>query len=109
MHTLYCPSLLLNLNFLKNYQISFFALDIIFLGNYMCMVPTQIQRSSKIPNKLWTLMKRMTYIKLIETETMRTTPTVKKIYLGKDKITDSVYKPIILKSWFILILPSIVI
>lgn len=62
----------------------------------MCMVTTQIQRLSKIPNKLWTLKERMAYIKLIETETVRTSPTGKKIYLGKDKITDSIYKPIIL-------------
>lgn len=64
----------------------------------MCMVTTQIQRLSKIPNKLWTLKERMAYIKLIETETVRTSPTGKKIYLGKDKITDSIYKPIILQS-----------
>lgn len=64
----------------------------------MCMVTTQIQRLSKIPNKLWTLKERMAYIKLIETETVRTSPTGKKIYLGKDKITDSIYKPITLQS-----------
>lgn len=78
------------MNFLRNFQVSFFGSSTLFFsGNQKLIVPTQIQSSSK------NFMERMAYIKLIETETMS---TLKEICLGKDKITDSVYKPIFLKN-----------
>lgn len=81
MYNLYCPHLLLNLNTLRNYQVPFFgSLTSFFSGNHVCIVPTHIQRSSKNPNRLLTLMERMACIKLIETETMRTSPTERNLF-----------------------------